>query len=148
MGNYKNRMGATYSKIQVTDVTVNNSETHVATDLNSNQMIIGHSYKIEGWIIVNANAAADIEIKAEKTVGSDEQRMHMALTTVQLDVNTGSWGNNVIATDATNQYIHFIMIALNVTSAGDVKMTFAQNVAHASNCKFKARSIMVVTDLN
>ncbi len=154
MGNYRtgtsNYRGGikTYFKKQAADLTVNNSETYVDTDLVTPTLTIGKSYAITGYFNMISATTPDHKLKNVVTdlvavqpfwtMNSSSQAMPVTALATEITTMSGSGADKI-----------FIYVAsiIDVTTAGTFKLQFAQNVAEASNTIFRKGSYWIIQEI-
>ncbi len=141
-GNYKRRNPNT--SFQKTEIIKNANVTLIATDLNSPTMNVGKSYICEIYVLLNSGTTPDSKLALDQTTslgatlalwGLDSAYATPFATTIQVD---GAGANAL-------QKINVLVI--NVTTAGSIKIQFAQQTSDASNSKFMIGSCMSVVEL-
>jgi len=140
MANYKYyRQG--FRKRQVTTLVVNNSATLVDTEMVTPVLKVGHSYKIYVYGCFNGGSTPDVDVKwdlgtmvaAFSFYANESFASTVALTTEILLPQAGANVSDVL-----------VAHIYDVTTAGSIKLQFAQNVANVSDTKFLKGSFMEV----
>lgn len=134
MGNYKSRHKGTQHIIQTTDLTVNNSETLVDTELEISLRANKQYYGMLQMFVLST-AVADHKIQFVLPSGATGLKSIGTLSA------TTPSTTNAIATvlglsgNAVNEVYTFTFTLLTSSTVGTIKIQYAQNTAEVSNSK-------------
>ncbi len=152
MANYKTGQGNYRSSFihtvrQEGDLTVNNSTTLVDTDLITQTLKVGRSYEIQVWFAIASGTTPDSKLQPTlTTLVATRTGWNVSVPAGHIYTATVGTSNSVDGAGST-VLGYLSVIILDVTTAGTVKIQFAQQTAEASATSFKKGSCMLVTEL-
>jgi len=145
--NYRGGIKSYFSK-QASDLTVNNSEVYVDTDLVTPTLTIGKSYFIEGWFNTNSSTVADSKLKnVVTTVVADLSVWIITSTSMGFPSVALATEDTSMAGTGADKLYHYSALLLDVTTAGTFKVQWAQNTAEVSDTKFLKGSYWIIKEI-
>ncbi len=145
--NYRGGIKSYFSK-QASDLTVNNSEVYVDTDLVTPTLTIGKSYFVKGFFIVNAGTTPDMKFKNIITsMVATNSEWAMSNTSISVPVTPIATEDVSIPGSGSIALIYYSVSIINVTTAGTFKLQFAQNTATSENTIFKKGSYWIMQEI-
>jgi len=145
--NYRGGIKSYFSK-QASDLTVNNSETYVNTDLITPTLAVGKSYSIDGIYVTNSGTTPDVKMKnVVTTLVATSSFWDSASTSFTMPTTALATEDTSIAGTGANVIRYIKIQIINVTTAGSFILQFAQNVADVSDTKFLKGSYWIIKEI-
>ncbi len=151
MGNYKTgggnyRSSVRYTVRQKADLDVPNSTTLVNTDLVTQTLKVGKSYRITLILLHNSSAVANYKIAWSADVSATLR--HHSLFAYTATDQTTSITTAITGTGAgAKRMIVYHTFLIDVTVATTITMKFAQNTQEASATLFMKGSSIIVEEI-
>ncbi len=145
--NYRGGIKSYFSK-QASDLTVNNSEVYVDTDMVTPTLTIGKSYVVNAYFLVNSGTTPDYKFKnVVTTMVATYSSWDMSSTGVPIPTTAIATEDAGQAGTGANKLYVYIALLLNVTTAGTFKLQFAQNTATVADTKFLKGSYWIIKEI-